>query len=33
LVRVKGEDTSLCKESMDIIFENKKYAQGPSITY
>jgi len=32
-VRVKGQVTSWCKERLDIVIEQNKWAQGPSIIY
>jgi hypothetical protein len=33
LVRVKGQETSWCKERSYIVIEQKKWAQRPSIIY
>jgi hypothetical protein len=33
LVRVKGQETSWCKERLDIVIEQNKWAQRPSIIY
>jgi len=33
LVRVKGQETSWCKERLDKVIEQKKWVQRPSIIY